>query len=154
MASLVAYRFSVVTTLSRSISAIEHNLAKYGFAGRCARVRASDIPVLEIRQQRDAERRIGQVRSAIARDYSSVATSVVGADRGAADSVVGIQPLPAQATRYFRRVFQADHRSIRSLVRRDAQPFQRPRRADRIRRGRISESGDDLQISPVQGRGP
>ncbi len=41
MASLVAYRFSVVTTLSRSISAIEHNLAKYGFRGRCARVRAS-----------------------------------------------------------------------------------------------------------------
>lgn len=48
MASLLAGRFSVVTTLSRSVSAIEHNLTKYGLAGRCARVRASEIPVLDL----------------------------------------------------------------------------------------------------------
>ena len=59
MASLVAYRFSVVTTLARSISAIEHNLAKYGFAGRCTRVRASDIPVLDLEiPDSDAHQRI------------------------------------------------------------------------------------------------
>ncbi|RUU58644.1 aspartate/glutamate racemase family protein, partial [Mesorhizobium sp. M2C.T.Ca.TU.009.01.2.1] len=38
MASLVAGKFSVVTTLARSVPAIEHNLAKYGLASRCAKV--------------------------------------------------------------------------------------------------------------------
>ena len=37
MASLVAGKFSVVTTLARSIPAIEHNLAKYGLASAAAR---------------------------------------------------------------------------------------------------------------------
>lgn len=48
MASLVANRFSVVTTLARSVPAIEHNLAKYGLAARCAKVRAAEVPVLEL----------------------------------------------------------------------------------------------------------
>lgn len=47
-ATFVAGRFSVVTTLARSIPAIEHNLTKYGLASRCARVRASEVPVLEL----------------------------------------------------------------------------------------------------------
>lgn len=47
-ASLLGYKFSVITTLSRSIAAIETNLMKYGLASRCARVRASEIPVLEL----------------------------------------------------------------------------------------------------------
>jgi allantoin racemase len=48
MASLIAGKFSVVTTLSRSVPAIEHNLVRYGLASRCAGVRASDVPVLEL----------------------------------------------------------------------------------------------------------
>ena len=48
MASLVAGKFSVVTTLSRSVPAIEHNLVRYGLASRCARVRAADVAVLEL----------------------------------------------------------------------------------------------------------
>jgi allantoin racemase len=48
MASLIAGKFSVVTTLKRSIPAIEQNLAKYGLASRCARVRASDVAVLDL----------------------------------------------------------------------------------------------------------
>lgn len=47
-ATLLANRFSVVTTLSRSVPAIEHNLRRYGLAARCARVRATEIPVLEL----------------------------------------------------------------------------------------------------------
>lgn len=47
-ASLVSDRFSVVTTLSRSIPVIEHNIDRYGFSRRCARVRATDVPVLEL----------------------------------------------------------------------------------------------------------
>jgi allantoin racemase len=50
MASLVAGKFSVVTTLSRSIPALEHNLAKYGLASRCAKVRAAEVAVLELEE--------------------------------------------------------------------------------------------------------
>jgi allantoin racemase len=49
-ASLVAYKFSVVTTLSRSIPAIENNLIRYGLAARCARVRAAEVPVLSLEE--------------------------------------------------------------------------------------------------------
>ena len=48
LASLIAPRFSVVTTLSRSVSPIEHNLVKYGLASRCARVRAAEVAVLDL----------------------------------------------------------------------------------------------------------
>ena len=47
-ATLLAGKFTVVTTLSRSVPAIEHNLQRYGLAARCARVRATEIPVLEL----------------------------------------------------------------------------------------------------------
>jgi len=60
-ASMVALRFSVVTTLSRSIPVIEDNLSRYGLAKRCARVRACEIPVLSLEQQGgDVEERIGK----------------------------------------------------------------------------------------------
>ena len=48
LAALIAHRFSVVTTLSRSIAPIETNLTKYGLASRCARVRACEVPVLAL----------------------------------------------------------------------------------------------------------
>lgn len=47
-ASILSNKFSVITTLSRSVSAIEHNLVRYGLASRCAKVRASEIPVLDL----------------------------------------------------------------------------------------------------------
>lgn len=47
-ASMIANKFSVVTTLARSVPALEHNLHRYGLAARCARVRASDVAVLEL----------------------------------------------------------------------------------------------------------
>ncbi|MCB1386467.1 MAG: aspartate/glutamate racemase family protein [Nitratireductor sp.] len=49
-ASFISNKFSVVTTLARSIPAIEHNLVKYGLSTRCARVRASEVAVLELEQ--------------------------------------------------------------------------------------------------------
>jgi allantoin racemase len=48
LASLVAGRFSVVTTLSRSIPVLEDNLLRYGLARRCAKVRAAEVPVLAL----------------------------------------------------------------------------------------------------------
>jgi len=57
MASLIAGKFSVVTTLARSIPVIEHNLLRYGLAARCAKVRASDVAVLELERRGSAARR-------------------------------------------------------------------------------------------------
>lgn len=47
-ASLIAHRFAVVTTLSRSIPVIEANLMRYGLDRRCCAVRASEVAVLEL----------------------------------------------------------------------------------------------------------
>jgi allantoin racemase len=59
----------VVTTLARSIPAVEQNLVKYGLAGRCARVRASDVPVLALEHlEADACKRIDAEIEAAKRD--------------------------------------------------------------------------------------
>lgn len=50
VASLIAGKFTVVTTLGRSIPVIEHNLVRYGLASRCARVRAAEVPVLSLEE--------------------------------------------------------------------------------------------------------
>jgi allantoin racemase len=50
MASMISNKFSVVTTLARSVPALEHNLARYGLSARCARVRSSEVAVLELEQ--------------------------------------------------------------------------------------------------------
>jgi allantoin racemase len=69
VASLIAGRFAVVTTLSRSIPAIEQNLVKYGLAARCARVRASEVPVLALeRREANACKRIDAEIEAAKRD--------------------------------------------------------------------------------------
>ncbi|HET9069310.1 MAG TPA: aspartate/glutamate racemase family protein [Amaricoccus sp.] len=69
-ASVLSNKFSVVTTLSRSVPAIEHNLHRYGLAHRCARVRASDVPVLDL-EKGDAHSRAKiarEIRLAIEED--------------------------------------------------------------------------------------
>lgn len=48
MAAMLSNRFSVVTTLSRSVPALEHNILRYGLERQCASVRASNVPVLEL----------------------------------------------------------------------------------------------------------
>ncbi|MEP2978342.1 MAG: aspartate/glutamate racemase family protein [Lentilitoribacter sp.] len=48
VAMLLGLRFSVVTTLDVSVPVIQGNLESYGFDQRCAKVRASGIPVLDL----------------------------------------------------------------------------------------------------------
>ena len=48
MASMLCNKFSVVTTLARSVPALEHNLMRYGLDRQCQRVRSSEVPVLEL----------------------------------------------------------------------------------------------------------
>jgi allantoin racemase len=69
-ASMVGLRFSVVTTLSRSIPVIQDNLTRYGLAHRCARVRASEVPVLSLEKDGAAaeERIANEIEQALAAD--------------------------------------------------------------------------------------
>lgn len=71
-ASLISARFSVVTTLSRSVPGLEANLTRYGLMARCASVRASNVPVLDLEHgSADAERLItAQVERAIEHDMA------------------------------------------------------------------------------------
>jgi allantoin racemase len=70
-ATLIAHRFTVVTTLSRSIPALEHNLLKYGFERR-SRVRAAEVPVLALEDETsDARARIdAEIARALAEDHA------------------------------------------------------------------------------------
>ncbi|MDJ0629343.1 MAG: aspartate/glutamate racemase family protein [Rhodobacter sp.] len=52
--ALRQWRFSVVTTLSVSVPVIESNIARYGLAGLLGRVRASEVPVLDLDQAPEA----------------------------------------------------------------------------------------------------
>jgi allantoin racemase len=47
---MVSNRFSIVTTLKRSLPALEKLSVDYGVAGRCASVRASGVAVLDLEQ--------------------------------------------------------------------------------------------------------
>lgn len=59
VASVAAPKFSVVTTLSVSVPVLQENLEKTGLAARCVRVRASDVPVLELEDpESDARHRV------------------------------------------------------------------------------------------------
>lgn len=70
VASLIAGGFSVVTTLSRSVPAIEHNLIRYGLAARCRKVRAAEVPVLQLELPgSNARKRISEeIRRAVRED--------------------------------------------------------------------------------------
>lgn len=50
-ATMLGHTFSTVTTLSASIPVIETNIKSYGFSNNSIRVRASEVPVLEVGQQ-------------------------------------------------------------------------------------------------------
>lgn len=62
-ASMIASKFSVITTLSRSVPGLENNLMQYGLAQKCIRVRATNIPVLKI-EEGDPET-LSKIRSEI-----------------------------------------------------------------------------------------
>ncbi len=67
-AMLMGARFSVVTTLAVSVPILEANLAAYGLAGACVRVRASGVPVLEVETPAGAERISQEIARARAED--------------------------------------------------------------------------------------
>jgi allantoin racemase len=54
MATLISTRFSIVTTLGRTGIIAEHLLEQYGFWHHCRRVRAAEIPVLDLEENGSA----------------------------------------------------------------------------------------------------
>lgn len=78
MASLISTRFSVVTTLSRTGIIAEHLLEQYGFRHHCRRVRAAEIPVLDLEENGEAalNRIIEECRRA--RDEDGIGAIVLG----------------------------------------------------------------------------
>ncbi|MCE6969992.1 aspartate/glutamate racemase family protein [Cereibacter sphaeroides] len=78
LAALLGHRFSIVTTLPVSVPVIEENVAAYGFAGHCARVRASGLAVLEVEAAAPATlaRLAGELAAAEAED--GVTAAVLG----------------------------------------------------------------------------
>jgi allantoin racemase len=65
MASMLCNKFSVVTTLARSVPALEHNLVRYGLDRQCVRVRSSEVAVLDLEHENSAA--CGLIRDEIAR---------------------------------------------------------------------------------------
>ncbi len=78
MATLISTRFSVVTTLGRTGIIAEHLLDQYGFRHHCRRVRAAEIPVLDLEDDGDAAltRIIEEGRRA--RDEDGIGALVLG----------------------------------------------------------------------------
>ena len=70
VASIVSGSFTVVTTLGRSVPALEHLARRYGYADLCRRVRASEIPVLALEDPASGARDLlrAEVRRALAED--------------------------------------------------------------------------------------
>ena len=71
-ASMIAAKFSVVTTMSRSVPGLENNLARYGLAQKCVRVRATNIPVLKLEEgdPKTLDKIRLEIRKAIEHDHA------------------------------------------------------------------------------------
>jgi len=67
-ATLVARRFSVVTSLGRTVGRAHELLDRYGFAGACAGVHACEIPVLQIEAPGALDRVTAACRAAVEAD--------------------------------------------------------------------------------------
>jgi len=72
-AMMMGIKFSVVTTLSISIPVIEENLVNYGLDSMCIKVRASEVPVLDLEiPGSDAQKKISdEIALSITEDNAS-----------------------------------------------------------------------------------
>ncbi|MET9255499.1 aspartate/glutamate racemase family protein [Streptomyces sp. NPDC003717] len=89
-AQFLGRRYSVVTTLDRTVPLIEERLAVAGLSARCASVRASGLPVLALEQdERAAVAAVSeQAARAVAEDRAEVICLGCGGMAGLAEQVV------------------------------------------------------------------
>lgn len=78
MATLISTRFSVVTTLGRTVIIAEHLLDQYGFRHHCRRVRAAEIPVLDLEDDSDSALEKIIEEGIRARDEDGIGAIVLG----------------------------------------------------------------------------
>ncbi len=78
VAVTIASRFSVITTLPRSVPVIEDLLVLYGASHRCRRVRAVDLPVLTLEADAGLARSRLLAEAIVARDEDLVDAIVLG----------------------------------------------------------------------------
>jgi allantoin racemase len=95
-ASMISNKFSVVTTLARSVPALEHNLHKYGLMARVARVRSSEVAVLELEHPgSDACNRISaEIGRAVAEDLCEAVVLGCAGMADLADALAAEHGLP------------------------------------------------------------
>lgn len=95
-ASMISNKFSVVTTLARSVPALEHNLHKYGLIARVARVRSSEVAVLELEHPgSDACNRISaEIGRAVAEDLCEAVVLGCAGMADLADALAAEHGLP------------------------------------------------------------
>lgn len=78
LATLISTRFSIVTTLSRTGIIAEHLLEQYGFRHHCRRIRAAEIPVLDLEHHPDAAFKRIVEECCRARDEDDIGAIVLG----------------------------------------------------------------------------
>lgn len=78
VAMTLALRFSIVTTLPRSVPIIEDLADSYGAGRRCRRVRAIDLPVLALEEDSDCARQLLRAEILAARDQDGAEAVVLG----------------------------------------------------------------------------
>lgn len=78
MATLISTRFSIVTTLSRTGIIAEHLLEQYGFRHHCRRIRAAEIPVLDLEDDNDRALEKIIAECCRARDKDGIGSIVLG----------------------------------------------------------------------------
>jgi allantoin racemase len=74
-AMMLGHRYSVVTTLSVSVPVIAANIRDYGLASHCLKVRASEVPVLELERPGSGAR--DQISSEIAEAIATDGASAI-----------------------------------------------------------------------------
>ncbi|MBT6275508.1 MAG: aspartate/glutamate racemase family protein [Chromatiales bacterium] len=77
-AAVVSGSFSVVTTLRRSVPALEHLAVKYGFERMCRRVRACEVPVLELEDPAGGAGRLIRAEIAAALEEDGAESIILG----------------------------------------------------------------------------
>ncbi|MBZ5486061.1 aspartate/glutamate racemase family protein [Halomonas aquamarina] len=78
LATLISTRFSIVTTLGRTGIIAEHLLEQYGFRHHCRRIRAAEIPVLDLEHDPDAAFKRIVAECCRARDEDDIGAIVLG----------------------------------------------------------------------------
>ena len=78
LAAMRQWQFSVVTTLAVSVPVLEDNIARLGLTGYLARVRASDVPVLDLDNAPEAASKIILAEAQRAADEDGIDAVVLG----------------------------------------------------------------------------